>query len=572
MPKSLLCLAALLIAVMPVAAQEAVPVAELDLPSDVADAVVDFFNDVDNTRVVGPHRIAAGDTLRGDVAVLEGPLELAGHVGGSVVVVNGDALLLPGSSISGDLWVIGGRVAGAADARIGGELVTYAGRLRYRHREGRLERADVSSPEEVPAWGKADLLLATGKSYNRVEGLPVTFGPRIETAGSNPLRIHALAIYRSVAGLRIDPEEMGYYLRGEQFLGGRRELRIGLTAHSLIDPVEDWHLSDLESGLSTFLFHRDSRDHFERRGVSVFGNWTPELSPLSLGVEVRWDRHRSVASASPWSLLDNAEPWRPQPLVGEGRLSSAVATLDVDTRNEPGNPTHGWLVRGRLEQSLTTDLVRPQSYYATIPSGLAVDVLPAREYGHFSSAALDLRRYNRLSPEARFNFRLFVAGPVAGGALPPQFQHALGGEGSLPGYPLFGRDCSARADQVYRTPAEATDPVATPFYPRYGCDAVALFQADVRGKLSFRLRWDSAPWRDDRDEADEEFGFGWDFAPDWTVFMDAGRGWRSDAGQDEPLGVNVGAGVVVSRLGFFVALPLSGDGGLNAFVRLGPRF
>src|SRR5690606_3200892 len=118
--------------------------------------------------------------------------------------------------------------------------------------------------------GHSDFLNATGRSDNRVAGLPTTFGPRIEAAGPNPLRVHALAIYRTEAGFTLDTERMGYYVRAEQLLGGREEARVGLTAHSLVDPIEEWHLSDLENGLSTFLFHRDFRDHYERTGVSAF--------------------------------------------------------------------------------------------------------------------------------------------------------------------------------------------------------------------------------------------------------------------------------------------------------------
>src|SRR5690606_31195033 len=105
--------------------------------------------------------------------------------------------------------------------------------------------------------------------------------------------------------------------------GGRGELRVGATAHSLGNPIEDWQVTDLESGLSTFFFHRDFRDHFERTGVSGFVTWSSERTPFSLTGEIRHDRHRSLAAGSPWSLFRNAEEGRPQPLVGEGRIVTA---------------------------------------------------------------------------------------------------------------------------------------------------------------------------------------------------------------------------------------------------------
>ena len=121
--------------------------------------------------------------------------------------------------------------------------------------------------------------------------MPIAFGPRVQTAGSNPLRVDALAIYRTESGLTLDPDRMGYFVRAEQFLGGHRSWSVGGTAHSLVEPIEDWHLSDLESGLATFLFHRDFRDHYDRHGVSLFSTWAPRGGPFSLS------RRRSLGAA-----------------------------------------------------------------------------------------------------------------------------------------------------------------------------------------------------------------------------------------------------------------------------------
>src|SRR5690606_18547862 len=163
---------------------------------------------------------------------------------------------------------------------------------------------------------------------------------------------------------------------------------------------------------------------------------------------------------------------------------------------------------------------------------------------------------------SRLNFRLLLGGSLSGNPLPPQYQHAMGGEGTLPGYDLFSLDCGARSRTVHRSLADVDDPEAAAYFPRYGCDAFALFQAEYRGRFTFRMRWDSAPWTDDDEEevalAAEPT---WEFAPDWIVFVDAGRGWNLDSATDEPLAVDVGAGVMIGRVGAFVALPLSGSGG-----------
>lgn len=580
----LVCVALLLLAPSargqePEAPAAADSIRALDLPEDVADAVIAAFNDPFRLRLIGSATISTGDTIIGSVAALEGPLVLGGRVTGDLLVVNGDLRLEPGASVAGDVQVVGGTISGVEEATIGGSITVYSDRLHYRRRGGQLVRVDAGRPPIGLAgaleWGRSDFLIATGDSYNRVEGLPITFGPRVRTAGSNPLRLHALAIYRTETGIGIDTDDLGYYVQAEQFIGGREELRIGATAHSVVEPVESWQMTDLESGLSTFFFHRDFRDHFDRTGVSFFTTWTSERTPFSITAALRHDRHRSLATGSPWSIFRNAEEWRPEPLVGEGKATTVRLSGEFDTRSDPLEPATGWYLRGHLDQALASDLTYPETFPAEYaePTDLTPFVATGHEYGRFSSGFIDIRRYNRVDPRSRLNFRLLLGGSLSGEPLPPQYQHALGGEGSLPGYDLFSLDCGARQRIVHRSAADVEDSGGSRYFPRYGCDAFALFQAEYRGRFSFRIRWDSAPWVDD-DEEEMEVGAdpAWEFSPDWTIFVDAGRGWNLESATDEELAVDVGAGLMIGRIGAFVALPLSGSGGLNAFIRLGPRF
>jgi hypothetical protein len=556
------------------------------LPTEVAAALVDFWNDPRRQRFHGPTEVRPDSVVEGDIAVLDGPLRVAGRVEGSVVVVNGDVVLRPGSVITGDLLVTGGTIQGLDGAAVGGELLRYPGRLHYRFEGERMVRArpppdsaSISGPPAADtltgrARGEAlvreersdpfDFMMSTGNSYNRVEGLPITLGPRFRTPGSNPLQVYALAIYRTESGFALARPGLGYYVRAEQYLGGRREWRAGATAHSLVDPIEDWHLSDLENGLAAFLFHQDFRDHYEREGFSAFTIFEPRAAPLSLTGEVRWETHRSLPAGSPLTLFENAEAWRAQPLVAEGRLGSLRLQGSYDTRSDVSDPAAGWYLRGVIEQGFHADLTRPGAFpFESEPP--PIDLAP-RDFGRFARGFVDLRRYNRLSPDVRFNVRGLLGGSLTGSALPPQRQHAFGGEGSLPGYSLFSRDCGARAHGLRLS----VDPGApdTRAYPYYGCDAFGLVQAELRGKLDFRFRLDSAPWDDD----DDEVGFGWDIVPDWVVFANGGTGWAFDSRPDERFRMDVGAGLLIDRLGIFVAVPLDGSQSANVFVRLGPRF
>jgi hypothetical protein len=537
----------------------------------LGDAVTRALNDTTATVIVGDHVLPAGETRRGTLVVLDGDLTLGGAVEGDVVVANGELRFEPGARVTGQVVVMGGSVANSAAARIGGEVRSHTGEYAYERVDGRYRQIGGSVPRAAPSREGADFLITTGKSYNRVEGLPIAFGPRLETPGSNPLRLQALAIYRTESGLTLDTDRMGYHLQADQFLGGRREYRIGGTAHSVVDPIEEWHLSDLETGLATFLFHRDYRDHFERTGWSVFGVAEPEAWPFLVRVEARWDRHRVLDAGSPWSLFRNAEPWRPQPVVAEGRLGSIVLSAEYDSRSEEWNPASGLHLRGRVEQVIDTDLRYP-AVVATIPGDQASPLGP--EYGRFTSAFADLRSYNRLDPDSRINVRVIAGGSLTGVPLPPQRQHAFGGEGSLPGYPLFSADCGARRSPV-RLVSAGNEPTSPAFYPHYGCDAFGVIQAEYRGKLAFRFGWDGGPWREGRRGRDREerSELGWDVSPDWTLFVDAGRGWSfHDDRSGEDTIVDVGAGMLIDRIGIFLAVPVVGGSGVNLFVRLGPRF
>ncbi|MEX0912566.1 MAG: polymer-forming cytoskeletal protein [Gemmatimonadota bacterium] len=538
------------------------------LPVNVAEDVVGRLNDPAVDLRDGDQELAAGSRLDGDLAVLDGSLSLHGSVDGTVTVVNGDAFLHPGSVVTGDILVVGGRIETSPDARVGGDLVSYVELLPYERVGGRIRllRGPQVGRTALERTGRSDFLITTGKSYNRVEGMPISFGPRLRTAGSNPFRLQALGIYRSEAGLRFDTERMGYFIQADQSIGGHQEFRVGATLHSVIDPVEEWQLTDLESGLATFLFHRDYRDHYQRQGWSLFATWEPAASPYRIQVESRWETHESRSTGSPWSLFRNATDWRPQPIVAEGTLGSALVEAEFDTRSAPWNPATGWLLRAKLENGFRVGLRRPDLEVLGPVSG--GELLPGQDFGRFLTGLVDLRSYNRIDSQSRLNLRVVAGGSPTGDPLPPQRQHALGGEGSLPGYLLFSSDCGARSVRVRRS----GDTSATESFPNYGCDAFALLQAEFRGKLDFRFRWDVGPWREDREQADDVWDFGWAMAPDWALFVDAGRGWAFDERRDEATRVDVGAGLLLERIGLYLAVPVTGGTGVNLFLRLGPRF
>ena len=77
---------------------------------------------------VGSRTIAAGDTVRGDVAITQGTLDVRGVVTGSVVVYGGDVVVHPGGRVNGDAIAVLGRVR-VEGGRVDGEMRAVRGSL-----------------------------------------------------------------------------------------------------------------------------------------------------------------------------------------------------------------------------------------------------------------------------------------------------------------------------------------------------------------------------------------------------------------------------------------------------------
>mgnify|MGYP001259338069 CR=1 FL=1 len=542
------------------------------VPRRVAERIVAVFEDPATTRWEGGRRLEAGEVVKGNVAASGGLVVVAGRIEGELVVLDGDVEFLPGGAVAGDVTVVRGEVRGVGEGSIGGTLLVY-GRVEReaqpsweRERERRRYGAYWYGPPLVP--GSARLVVDLRPNYNRVEGLPIAVGPRITTSGRNPLRVEALGILRSEGDRPLDGDQVGYAVRAEQFLGGSRELRVGLAARSVISPIETWQVSDLEASLATFLLHSDQRDYFEREGWSAYARYTPRRLPLDVTVEYRDEEHGIAAVADPWTLFGN-DPWRPQPLVAEGRLRSLVGEATLDLRSERNRLIDdGWYLSARLHRGLSGDLSIPALFLPTVEGDASMP--GARVRGAFTAGFLDVRRYNRVGAAGSLDLRAVLGGSLTETALPPQFQHALGGAGSLPGYRLMGVDCGAR-DVRGTLDADAATPT---FFPRYGCDRIALLQAEYRGGLVFDVSW-----ADDDDADGWEWGFDWDGDVTWALFFDAARGWAFDgaspaARRDTGTLYDVGAGIVFDdNVGIYAAVPLNGDErNVRVFVRLGLRF
>jgi hypothetical protein len=535
----------------------------LGLPRSAVLHIERVMADSETRRYHGDAEIAANEAVAVPVMMTDGVLRLAGTLRNELIVWRGDVVFEPGAVVEGDVTVVSGRVLGQDNARIGGSLTVYGGGFDIAGGSERFERSRHRWDSEW-RWhggGDADFTVQVADNYNRVEGLPVQFGPDIRTGGAYATRLQALAVWRTELGPVTQSRHMGYVARLEQFLGGET-FRVGAAVHSLIQPIESWSLTDVEASIAAAVFHDDQRDYFERRGWSAYARLTPAGTPLDLRVEYRNEDHRSVPVRDPWTLFNSDRAWRAQPRVGEGDVRLVRGSIGWDARRGEGFSTRGWLVNAEVTQALGGTLKVARA------DGPALDDVAA----DFTAGLVDLRRYERAGRGGIFGVRIMAGGSLEERALPPQYQHALGGAGSLPGFPLFSGDCGARRSITIHEDGDV-------FFPSYGCDRFALAQIEYRGGFNFRLGPDRREGRRNGDERRARHRH-WTVESDinWTIFFDAGRGWALQrdvvAGRDNtPNLYDVGAGVILGGVGIYGAVPLDdSERALRLFVRLGPRF
>jgi hypothetical protein len=551
--------------------QRQLPVREL--PKDVVDEVLRFYNGEHTVRFSGQTHIPAARGVDGDVAVLGGPVTIGGHVSGSLMVVNGDLTFEPGAVVSGDVTVVGGSIVAADRAAIAGEIRSYRDPLRYR----RVGEDIVYSPRRQfrPSWlnrgddlsgNRTGFTVSLGGIYNRVEGLPLVFGPDadLRLAGDARLQVDARGIFRTAGDWSLQRGDFGFRTRAELVLGGKQSnLGLGVRGYDLVNSVEPWPLKDFEAGWSAFLYRRDYRDYYSRRGASLYA--TLRVSPrFSLTAEGRSERQGSVAALDPFTLFRGGESWRVNPAITDGHYNVLTGSVRFDTRNDRSTPTAGLFLSGEWELGHGTELDpsgAPGNAYNIPPwPGLADGNVT------YQRLFFDLRGYTRLSPSGRLNLRFAGGGWLAGDPLPLQRRLALGYPDPLPGYGFRALNCGG--EQFPGNPAF--------------CDRALIAQAEFRTHLGLDIGpdWATGDFSGDAEERYEPFHVS---GPDLVVFADAGRSWQvgnvSGAIPANRLPAfntfktDVGVGLDFGPIGVYLAKPLDRNVQDVTFsVRMGRRF
>jgi hypothetical protein len=541
------------------------------LPRDVRREVVDRWNGPNAARASGRLEIEESREVPGDVAVLGGPLIIAGHVRGNVLAVNSDVILRRTARIDGDLLVVGGDVEGRIAARVDGSTRIYRQSLEYREEGDRIVATDEESKEDENwlrrlehhhegNWSEALRIVQAG-AYNRVEGLPIQLGPVLYRRTSwGSFRFDGAAILRTGSSFNSERGDIGHDLKTEVRFGRERGMGIGGEAFNVVDPVESWQLSDLEVALAAFLARRDYRDYYSRHGgrgfLTLYG-----ARDLSLTASFGEERWASRELRNPFTLFNAERDWRPNPAVDEGLFHVAGATLKFDTRTDPDDPWSGWFVNADIEHGRgTITSIAPTS-------GLRVS--PRDGISDYTRGLFDFRRYNRLGPDAQLNIRAVLGGWLGGDQLPLERRLSVDGPGSLPGFDFH----SARSGLDVGSCGGGISILGTPAQ----CDRIALAQIEYRGDLRLNFTGDWEDWPRHYHSAHGDVV--------WVLFADAGRGWKTGtpdraltygSGTLPPLSTfrsDLGLGLDLGGIGIYAAKSVSTPAEpVNFFVRLRHRF
>ena len=401
------------------------------------------------------------------------------------------------------------------------------------------------------------LIVSTTKTYNRVEGVGLLFGPVYrDSLESVSISASAAGILRSADSFRWDAGNLGHDASFSLRFGRERRFGIGVQSYDVVDAVEKWQLTDPEAALAALFFHRDYRDLFGRHGGALIATvFTGAKSWMDIAL--RDERWSSREARDVFSVARNGEPWRPNPAVDDGRARVVDVTLRIDTRNETSRPASGWFTTAHVEH-VRTDLARVSPGSGIVGSR---DSRPG--YGRL---LVDTRRYTRLSPGDQLNARVVLGGRMYGDPLPLQRRFSVGGVGSIPGFDFRTR--TGRTDV-----AQCSGGAPLPGNPAQ-CERVLLAQVEYRSQVAAGV-FDRARSRLGR------------FAPRPVVvaFADAGRGWmvgdplgdeRYPSGSIPPFSTfmtDVGIGVDFGIAGAYVAKAVSvSKEPANFFVRIRSRF
>ncbi len=355
--------------------------------------------------------------------------------------------------------------------------------------------------------------------YSPVDGLVPSLGFRATLFDARGFGRTFLTGYLTYKWAR---DEVGYALGAERPLGGDPRVSIGGEIHDLTASDDDWRLTTAEQSLVALGFHRSFRDYYQRHGYQLHA---AVRVGASQEVEIAWrdDRHAPLDNRTDFSLFQDSRTFPDNAPATPGRLRAIVAAYTFDSRGALDEDT----LRAFARHLLDGFFGGPAGDVPGVRLDWTSELAP-RGFGgdfDFSRHVLDARAYSRPSPRQTLDARAIVG--LSDGNLPLQRTFALGGIGTVRGYPF--KDVAG--------------------------GGMALLNAEYEVAVAPDL---------DRRQWGNLHGL---------VFLDAGRVWRPVDGSRPDWLVGAGVGVALGGLRVEFGWPLAGPSRpAQILVRFGRRF
>ncbi|WP_275828416.1 polymer-forming cytoskeletal protein [Roseisolibacter sp. H3M3-2] len=384
--------------------------------------------------------VAADTTL-----IVVGPARVAGTVRGDLLAL-GDLYLRPGAVVEGDAVAVGGRVMESSLARVDGRMLGYerVGFAALPEGDGtlalRVRALEAVNAAAVVLPGFRGFRLP---SYDRIDGLSLTFGPEIRL-DTGRVRIEPTVTWRTHLGT-VDPG-----LRVQ--LDASRRTTVEVAAARGTWSNDAWIRGDIINSALALGLGSDTRNWYraDRATGLVRRRWETTRHVVEPFVGAQLERAWSVprdsgAASAPYSVLRRDDPEgirRFNPAVTGGRIASLLAGA-----------------RWRAETETSTGDV-------TLQVEQAVDVArgsPFAQATFDAEVALPGFRDHRLALFAH-------AVGTLGGTVPSQRYAYVGGGGTIPSRFLLDQG----GDQLAWAETRYTIPVPVVRLPFAGAPSVTL--------------------------------------------------------------------------------------------------
>ncbi|MGE5244392.1 MAG: POTRA domain-containing protein [Betaproteobacteria bacterium] len=230
---------------------------------------------------------------------------------------------------------------------------------------------------------------------------------------------------------------IGYALGFERPFFTKARLFVGGELRDLTGTDDAWRLSSAEASVAAIGPHKSYRDYFRRRGVQITAAWRVRRQ---LELLFAWrDEHQSpLADEAEFSVWNGGDSFRPNIRAADGRLSALLIGATLSSEDFERESLQATYRRHQLDSFYGA----PLTEWADGGQPLwRVDWTSEISTPGVLQSDFDFRRHivaerltMPLSPHQAFAAR--AIGGWSGGVLPPQNQFAIGGLGSVHGYPF----------------------------------------------------------------------------------------------------------------------------------------